>query len=123
ELRTAEGRREAAGAALAEARGILAPLGAAPARARADALAARLAAGLPTPTTAYPAGLTAREVAVLRLIAAGRTNREIAALLHLSPTTALHHVTHILNKTGAENRAAAVAFALRHGLDESGDRR
>jgi DNA-binding CsgD family transcriptional regulator len=123
ELRTAEGQCEAAGAALAEAQAILAPLGAAPALARADSLATRLAAGPPTPTTAYPASLTAREVAVLRLIAAGRTNREIAALLHLSPNTVLHHVTHILNKTGAENRAAAVAFALRHGLGESGDRR
>ena len=65
---------------------------------------------------AYPAGLTARQVEILRLIASGRTNAQIAEALVLSAYTVKHHVTHILNKTGSENRAAAASFALRHHL-------
>jgi DNA-binding NarL/FixJ family response regulator len=52
----------------------------------------------------------------LRLLAAGKTNREIAAVLFLSERTIEVHVTHILTKTGTENRAAATAFAYQHGL-------
>src|SRR5207302_9215298 len=63
-----------------------------------------------------PAGLTARELEVLRLVAAGRTNRDIADALVISEKTAINHLTHILEKLGVENRAAATAFALRHGL-------
>jgi DNA-binding CsgD family transcriptional regulator len=102
-------------ALLAEIRAICTPLGAMPALAKADALAARLATMVDTPPT-YPAGLSAREVEVLRLIAAGRTNREIAAILSISVKTVLNHVTHILTKTRLPNRAAAVAFALQHDL-------
>lgn len=69
-----------------------------------------------TPTSAYPAGLTAREVQVLRLVAKGLTNYEIAEELDLSEKTIAHHLTHIFNKTTSENRAAAAAFAIRHGL-------
>ena len=65
---------------------------------------------------AYPAGLSAREVEVLHLLAAGRTNREIAEALFLSERTIHSHVRTILTKTGADNRAAAAAFALRHRL-------
>ncbi len=68
----------------------------------------------PTPT--YPAGLTAREVGVLRLVAGGLTNSEIAEELGLSEKTIAHHLTRIFNKTTSENRAAAAAFAIRHGL-------
>jgi DNA-binding CsgD family transcriptional regulator len=100
---------------LAEVRAICIPLGALPALARADALAARLA-GTRAVTPAFPAGLSAREVEVLGLLAAGKSNREIAATLFLSEHTVRVHVTHILTKTGTENRAAATAFALRHGL-------
>jgi DNA-binding NarL/FixJ family response regulator len=53
---------------------------------------------------------------VLRLIAAGRKNREIAAALFLSEKTVKNHVTHILDKTGAANRTAAAIFAVQHGL-------
>jgi DNA-binding NarL/FixJ family response regulator len=53
---------------------------------------------------------------VLRLIVDGRTNAEIAEILVVSANTVRHHVTHILDKTGCENRAAATAFALRHNL-------
>jgi predicted ATPase/DNA-binding CsgD family transcriptional regulator len=68
-----------------------------------------------TPIT-YPAGLTAREVEVLRLVAKGLTNSQIAQELVLSEKTVATHLTHIFNKTHCENRAAAVAFAMRYGL-------
>jgi len=63
-----------------------------------------------------PAGLTAREVEVLRLVAKGLTNSEIAQELGISEKTIAHHLTHIFNKTTSENRASAAAFAIRHGL-------
>lgn len=55
--------------------------------------------------------LTPREREVLRLVAAGRSNKEIAVALRISERTAKFHVTAILNKLGAENRAQAVAIA------------
>jgi DNA-binding CsgD family transcriptional regulator len=58
----------------------------------------------PMPAPIYPNGLTQREVEVLRLIAAGQSNSEIAAQLFISPNTVAHHITSILNKTGAANR-------------------
>jgi DNA-binding CsgD family transcriptional regulator len=64
----------------------------------------------------YPAGLTTREVEVLRLVAQGATNRQIAATLHISDRTVNTHLSNILNKTGCENRTAAAAFALQTGL-------
>jgi len=71
---------------------------------------------------AMPAGLTSREVEVLRLLAAGLSNREIAERLVISPKTAGHHVEHIYAKTGTTNRALASLFAANHGLigDSSG---
>lgn len=68
------------------------------------------------PPAIYPAGLTAREVQILRLVAQGLTNVEIAEELRLSKKTIAHHMTHIFNKTTSDNRASAVAFAFRHGL-------
>ena len=62
------------------------------------------------------AGLTRREAEVLRLIAAGRSNREIAAAFYLSPRTAERHVANIYLKLGAHSKAEAAAYALRHGL-------
>jgi DNA-binding NarL/FixJ family response regulator len=62
------------------------------------------------------AGLSPREVAVLRLVAAGRSTREIAAALSVSLRTAERHVTTLYGKIGARNRADATAFAFRHGL-------
>ncbi|MHB8647528.1 MAG: response regulator transcription factor [Thermomicrobiales bacterium] len=53
---------------------------------------------------------------MLRLIAAGRSNREIAEALFVAPGTVNIHVTHILAKTESANRTEAAAFALRHGL-------
>lgn len=71
----------------------------------------------PTPEKmTYPAGLTGREVEVLRLVAGGATNQQIAQTLHVSVHTVNTHLTNILNKTGCENRAAASAFAIQHHL-------
>jgi pimeloyl-ACP methyl ester carboxylesterase/DNA-binding CsgD family transcriptional regulator len=63
-----------------------------------------------------PEGLTSREVEVLRLIAGGRTNREIAAELVLSPRTVGRHVTNLYGKIGARGKADATAYALQHEL-------
>jgi HD-GYP domain-containing protein (c-di-GMP phosphodiesterase class II) len=63
-----------------------------------------------------PAGLTAREVEVLRLLARGLSNKEIAAELVISPKTVGNHVEHIYEKIDASTRAAAGLFAMQHGL-------
>jgi DNA-binding CsgD family transcriptional regulator len=63
-----------------------------------------------------PFGLTRRELEVLRLLAEGRSNRAIADELSLSERTVERHLLHTYTKLGLESRAAAVAFALRHGL-------
>lgn len=70
----------------------------------------------PIPASDYPAGLSAREVEVLRLVAQGATNRQIAATLVISVKTVNSHITHILNKIGCDNRTAATTFAIQHGL-------
>jgi HD-GYP domain-containing protein (c-di-GMP phosphodiesterase class II) len=64
----------------------------------------------------WPAGLTTREVEVLRLLARGVPNREIAERLVISRKTAGNHIEHIYTKIGASNRARASLFAVRHGL-------
>jgi DNA-binding CsgD family transcriptional regulator len=66
--------------------------------------------------TSFPAGLSQREVEVLRLVAAGKSNREIAEELVLSEKTVENHLTNSYNKIGVDNRAAATAFAIRHNL-------
>jgi HD-GYP domain-containing protein (c-di-GMP phosphodiesterase class II) len=63
-----------------------------------------------------PAGLTTREVEVLRLLARGLSNKEIAARLGIAPKTVGNHVEHIYAKVGASSRAAASLFAMQHGL-------
>ena len=65
-----------------------------------------------------PAGLSLREAEVLRLVAQGLSNREIAEALVISERTVANHLASIFNKTLVDNRAAATAFALRHGLAE-----
>jgi DNA-binding NarL/FixJ family response regulator len=65
-----------------------------------------------------PAGLTEREVEVLCLVAAGHTNKEIAASLHLSAKTVSRHLTNIFTKIDVPSRAAATAFAFEHHLIE-----
>jgi pimeloyl-ACP methyl ester carboxylesterase len=78
-------------------------------RAANGQIAARVEAG-------YPDHLTAREVEVLRLIAAGRTNREISNELVLSMRTVARHITNIYGKIGARGKADATAYAIHHGL-------
>jgi HD-GYP domain-containing protein (c-di-GMP phosphodiesterase class II) len=63
-----------------------------------------------------PAGLTQREVEVLRLLARGMPNRAIADQLVISPKTVANHVEHIYAKIGASTRARASLFAMQHGL-------
>ncbi len=65
---------------------------------------------------ASPAGLTAREVEVIRLLASGQSNKEIADQLFLSPKTVARHLSNIFAKTGSSSRAAATAYAYDHGL-------
>jgi HD-GYP domain-containing protein (c-di-GMP phosphodiesterase class II) len=63
-----------------------------------------------------PAGLTPREIDVLRLVARGLSNKQIASTLVITPKTAGNHIEHIYAKTGASNRAGAGLFAMQHGL-------
>jgi len=116
------GRREAAlrEARLAEAGfGRLgAAAGAADAAAVASKVAAELAAG-PPPSGKRSSGgkvLTAREMEVLRLVADGLSDREVAARLDLSEHTVHRHITNILTKTGLPSRTAAVAYAAKAGM-------
>lgn len=64
----------------------------------------------------WPAGLTAREVEVLRFLAQGLTKRQIAQELVISEHTADHHIRHIYEKTGVTTRAGVALFAMQHGL-------
>jgi HD-GYP domain-containing protein (c-di-GMP phosphodiesterase class II) len=66
--------------------------------------------------TEHPAGLTAREVDVLRLVARGLSSRQIADRLVISPKTARNHIEHIYTKIGASSRVGASLFAVRNGL-------
>jgi HD-GYP domain-containing protein (c-di-GMP phosphodiesterase class II)/DNA-binding CsgD family transcriptional regulator len=68
------------------------------------------------PPPRWPALLTDREVEVLRLIARGRSNREVAARLVLSPKTVGRHVENLYRKIGVSSRAAAAVFAMEHRL-------
>lgn len=63
-----------------------------------------------------PAGLTRREIEVLRLVARGCSNKDVAARLVISPKTAGSHIEHIYAKVGVSTRAEAALFAVQHGL-------
>jgi DNA-binding CsgD family transcriptional regulator len=65
---------------------------------------------------ARPAGLTARGIDLLGLLASGLSNKEIARRLVVSPRTVGHHVAHIFAKIGVSTRSAATLVALHHGL-------
>lgn len=84
-------------------------LGAAPDLAQVDRLMAKDSSRL-------PAGLTAREAEVLRLVASGRTNRAIASDLFLSEKTVARHVSNIFTKLGVTSRSSATAFAFQNDL-------
>jgi DNA-binding CsgD family transcriptional regulator len=106
------GDREQAVALLAETVTIAEALGIHGLGEQASVLRAAAARAAP----AWPAGLTGREVEVLRLIAAGHSNRGIAEALFISPNTVLRHVSNIFAKIGVANRAEAAAYATRQGL-------
>ena len=130
----AKGDRDEAGTLLAEAFKATRALGAAPLEAAVAGLAARARLPLETEApvegaastepgpTASPGAdgsaydLTPRELEVLRLVAAGRTNRQIADELFISESTAGVHVSHILGKLGVGGRAEAAAIAVRMGV-------
>ena len=103
------GDAESAALELDAARWAFQRLGAAPDAAHVDALAH---AARPSAAGA----LSAREVQVLRLVAAGLTNRAIAAELHISEKTVARHVSNIFVKLDLSSRAAATAYAFRHGV-------
>ena len=67
----------------------------------------------------FPDDLTAREVEVLRLLAIGRTNKDVSLVLAISLNTVATHVRNILNKTQCANRTEAAAYATRHGLQDA----
>ena len=83
-----------------------------------DRVTERLERAQSQPSTApiYPDGLTQREVEVLRLIATGKTNREIGEELYISFRTVGNHVRNILTKTNTTNRTEAATFAAHQGL-------
>jgi DNA-binding CsgD family transcriptional regulator len=93
-------------------------LGARPVRRALDDLArrARIGTAPHLPDGDVLASLTSREREVLRLLAAGRSNREIASVLFIAPKTASVHVSNILGKLGAASRTEAAAIAHREGL-------
>jgi DNA-binding CsgD family transcriptional regulator/tetratricopeptide (TPR) repeat protein len=113
---TAAGALRAAAAAAGGHEPLLAQIRALAQRARVplDAPAAAAESQPPVAVTSY--GLTGRELAVLRLLAAGRTNAQIGAELYISPKTASVHVTSIFRKLGVSGRAQAAAVAERAGL-------
>ena len=86
-----------------------------PSLARALALQERMAAQ-PSRAPHYPDGLTEREAEVLRLVAMGKTDREIAEAIFIATRTASTHVSNILSKIGAANRTEAASYANRQGL-------
>jgi DNA-binding CsgD family transcriptional regulator len=112
------GERDEAAAALGEAIAEAERLGAAPLAEEARDLArrARLAPDEPAEEDEDPYGLTAREREVLRLVADGRSNGQIAEALFISRKTASVHVSNILGKLGVSTRVEAAAVAHRHGL-------
>jgi DNA-binding NarL/FixJ family response regulator len=101
-------------ALLAEARAIVEPLGAAPALARLDRAAHALADA--DQHTSAVGDLTPREIDVLRLVAAGLSNAQVAEKLYLSPRTVNTHLTAIYGKLGLTSRAAAIRYAIDRGL-------
>lgn len=128
EAAAADGDRPAAAAQVRRAAEIADLLGARPVREQAESLArrARLTlAGDPAAPGADPSeqarrqyGLTARELEVLRLVAIGRSNRDIAAELFISAKTASVHVSNIMSKLGVASRVEAAALAYRLGLGD-----
>ena len=103
------GDDDSASLELEAARTVFDRLGAAPDLARVDTL-------IPPAPARHAGGSTPRELQVLRLVAAGKTNRAIAAELLLSEKTVERHVSSILTKLDVSSRAGATAYAYKHQL-------
>jgi DNA-binding CsgD family transcriptional regulator/tetratricopeptide (TPR) repeat protein len=114
ELHAATGKIEEAVALADDVRSTCVSLGATPTLVRADALLTRLAEKVKV--VAYPAGLTAREVEVLRLVAKGLSDAEVAERLFLARRTVNTHLTSIFTKLNVNSRTAATRFAIEQGL-------
>jgi DNA-binding CsgD family transcriptional regulator len=110
------GELERAASRLQEAREIFVSLEGRPALAQADTLDERIAEQMTVARRTAPMGLSPREIDVLRLLAAGRHNREIAEALFLSVRTVERHLTNLYTKLGVDGRAQAIAFAHDHNL-------
>lgn len=115
------GHHEDAAAELSRGHAEACDLGAERLRDQLEDLARRAGVTLPgvepgAPGAAAVPELTPREREVLRLVARGRTNQEIAEALYIAPKTASTHLSHILDKLGVANRVQAAAVAHRHGL-------
>jgi ATP/maltotriose-dependent transcriptional regulator MalT len=120
--RKGRGDREAAARMVADAGGIFSELGMVPFASQAEALARHIETPLPRTRSLgeiYPDRLSAREVEVLRLVARGRSNQQVADELVLSAKTVARHVSNIFDKIRVENRSAATAYAFEHGLISS----
>jgi DNA-binding CsgD family transcriptional regulator len=109
ELHGLRGNRSEANRLLDEVQSLAEPLGAAPLLARADVLRARV-------SVARLAGLSEREVEVLRLVAQGLTDAQVAARLTLSTRTVSQHLRSIYNKLSVNTRSAATRIAVERGL-------
>ena len=120
-----DGNRDQANAAARTAYHTVLRLGAEPLRKAVEALARRARLNLATDVPMAPeaTGLTRRELEVLQLLVAGKSNRQIAEQLFISGNTASVHVTHVLAKLGVHSRLAAAARARELGLDRPVDKR
>jgi DNA-binding NarL/FixJ family response regulator len=79
------------------------------------------AAGQPAPQAERPAGLTEREAEIVGLLARGLQTKQMAGALHISIKTADRHIQNAYRKMGVSSRAAAILFAMEHGLVSWGD--
>jgi DNA-binding CsgD family transcriptional regulator len=112
ELKQAVGAQIDARTELIEARALIMQLHAQPALNRIDALLSRLG----SPRDVAPAGLTPREIEVLRLVAKGMTDAEVANRLYISPRTVSQHLRSVYGKLDVSSRSAATRFAIEHNL-------
>jgi DNA-binding NarL/FixJ family response regulator len=108
--------RQLAGKLLDAAAQDAAALGMRALAARVDACRPKTASG--AAAGRFPAGLSEREAQVLSFVAAGKSNRQIALELFVSPNTIANHVRSILSKTQSTNRTEAAAFAIRHAMQD-----
>ncbi len=113
--RSGTGDREKAMSLLDESLAISTELGMGPLMERTQERLDRIGPTAPQ-TTDYPSGLSQREVEVLRLVAQGKSNREIGDELVITEGTVRRHVSNLYQKIGANNRSEATSYALREGL-------